>query len=216
MSEPGDQMETTDLTHLPGPDEPAGRRTRRRRSRRSRCGSTASPARSRRPPRTSCSTSATWPCPTPASSAVHKVTLPIYRNEITALIGPSGCGKTTVPPLPQPDERPDRDRSRRGHAPVPRRRPVRRVPSTRSRCAGASAWCSRSRTRSRSRSTTTSRSARRSPASRATWTSSSRSRSARAALWDEVKDKLKESGSRSRAGSSSGCASRGRSRRGRT
>jgi phosphate transport system ATP-binding protein len=27
--------------------------------------------------------------------AVHKVTLPIYRNEITALIGPSGCGKTT-------------------------------------------------------------------------------------------------------------------------
>ena len=27
--------------------------------------------------------------------AVHKITLPIYRNEITALIGPSGCGKTT-------------------------------------------------------------------------------------------------------------------------
>ncbi len=28
--------------------------------------------------------------------AVHNVTLPIYRNEITALIGPSGCGKTTL------------------------------------------------------------------------------------------------------------------------
>jgi phosphate transport system ATP-binding protein len=28
--------------------------------------------------------------------AVRGVTLPIYRNEITALIGPSGCGKTTV------------------------------------------------------------------------------------------------------------------------
>jgi phosphate transport system ATP-binding protein len=28
--------------------------------------------------------------------AVRDVTLPIYRNEITALIGPSGCGKTTV------------------------------------------------------------------------------------------------------------------------
>ena len=28
--------------------------------------------------------------------AVREVTLPIYRNEITALIGPSGCGKTTV------------------------------------------------------------------------------------------------------------------------
>jgi phosphate transport system ATP-binding protein len=27
--------------------------------------------------------------------AVRDVTLPIYRNEITALIGPSGCGKTT-------------------------------------------------------------------------------------------------------------------------
>jgi phosphate transport system ATP-binding protein len=27
--------------------------------------------------------------------AVRNITLPIYRNEITALIGPSGCGKTT-------------------------------------------------------------------------------------------------------------------------
>src|SRR3990172_351096 len=27
--------------------------------------------------------------------AVRDVTLPIYRNQITALIGPSGCGKTT-------------------------------------------------------------------------------------------------------------------------
>jgi phosphate transport system ATP-binding protein len=31
-----------------------------------------------------------------AFRAVREVTLPIYRNEITALIGPSGCGKTTV------------------------------------------------------------------------------------------------------------------------
>ena len=28
--------------------------------------------------------------------AVDKVNLPIYRNEITALIGPSGCGKSTI------------------------------------------------------------------------------------------------------------------------
>ena len=28
--------------------------------------------------------------------AVRGVTLPVRRNEITALIGPSGCGKTTV------------------------------------------------------------------------------------------------------------------------
>src|SRR6201986_4472574 len=31
-----------------------------------------------------------------AFRAVRDVTLPIRRNEITALIGPSGCGKTTV------------------------------------------------------------------------------------------------------------------------
>jgi phosphate transport system ATP-binding protein len=30
-----------------------------------------------------------------AFRAVRNVTLPVYRNEITALIGPSGCGKTT-------------------------------------------------------------------------------------------------------------------------
>jgi phosphate transport system ATP-binding protein len=28
--------------------------------------------------------------------AVREVTLPIYKNQITALIGPSGCGKTTI------------------------------------------------------------------------------------------------------------------------
>ena len=28
--------------------------------------------------------------------AVRNVTIPVRRNEITALIGPSGCGKTTV------------------------------------------------------------------------------------------------------------------------
>ena len=27
--------------------------------------------------------------------AIRHVTMPIYRNEITALIGPSGCGKST-------------------------------------------------------------------------------------------------------------------------
>ncbi|MCS7323901.1 MAG: phosphate ABC transporter ATP-binding protein PstB, partial [Thermoflexales bacterium] len=28
--------------------------------------------------------------------AIHEVSLPIYRNQITALIGPSGCGKSTL------------------------------------------------------------------------------------------------------------------------
>ena len=31
-----------------------------------------------------------------ASRAVAKVSLPVYKNRITALIGPSGCGKSTV------------------------------------------------------------------------------------------------------------------------
>ena len=51
-----------------------------------------------------------------------------------------------------------------GKVALPRRRPLRPARSTRSRCAAASAWCSRSRTRSRSRSTTTSPTARRSTA----------------------------------------------------
>ena len=67
--------------------------------------------------------------------------------------------------------------------------------STRSRCGAGSAWCSRSRTRSPSRSTTTSPSARGSTASRRSpsSTTSSSARSVRAALWDEVKDRLKSS-----------------------
>ena len=44
---------------------------------------------------TSCSTPATCRSIYGAFLAVHDVTLPIERNQITALIGPSGCGKTT-------------------------------------------------------------------------------------------------------------------------
>ena len=116
------------------------------------------------------------------------------RNEITAFIGPSGCGKTHGPALPEPDERPHARarRSAAGSRTTARISTARR--STRPRCAAASAWCSRSRTRSRSRSTTTSPTARASTAaSAATWTTSSSRRCTRAALWDEVKDKLKKS-----------------------
>jgi len=31
-----------------------------------------------------------------ANLAVQNVNLPVYENEITALIGPSGCGKSTI------------------------------------------------------------------------------------------------------------------------
>ena len=95
MSEPGDQMETTDLTHPPEPDEqptPAD--------------STDEVApisvRFDREPRKVEETAedVVFDVRDLAVSyagvvAVHKITLPIYRNEITALIGPSGCGKTT-------------------------------------------------------------------------------------------------------------------------
>ena len=95
MSEPGDQMETTDLTHPPGPDErPAP------------TDSTFEVApiwvRFDRESRNVEETAedVVFDVRDLAVSyagvvAVHKITLPIYRNEITALIGPSGCGKTT-------------------------------------------------------------------------------------------------------------------------
>jgi phosphate transport system ATP-binding protein len=88
-------METTDLTHPPGPDEqPAP------------TGSTEEVApvsmRFDREPRKVEETAedVVFDVRDLAVSyagvvAVHKITLPIYRNEITALIGPSGCGKTT-------------------------------------------------------------------------------------------------------------------------
>ena len=97
--------------------------------------------------------------------------------------------------LPQPDERPHPDGPRRGHAALPRRRPLRRRRSRRPRCAGASAWSSRSRTRSRRASTTTWPSVRGSTACarRASSTTSSSESLRGAALWDEVKDRLKTS-----------------------
>src|SRR5262245_22364404 len=99
MSEPGDQkMETTDLTHLPGPEDPEtpGNPTD--------SSEEVAPVSVRfdREPRHVEETAqdVVFDVRDLAVSyggivAVHKVTLPIFRNEITALIGPSGCGKTT-------------------------------------------------------------------------------------------------------------------------
>ena len=79
---------------------------------------------------------------------------------------PVGLRQVHAAALPQPHERPHRRRA--DHRDVHRARPghLRRHAPTSSRCAGASAWCSRSRTRSRSRSTRTSSTACASPASR--------------------------------------------------
>ena len=126
--------------------------------------------------------------------AVRDVSIDVARREVTALIGPSGCGKSTV--LRTINRMNDLVPSFRLEGSDPARRPGPLRPGRRrGRASGAgSAWSSRSRTRSRSRSSTTSPSGRGSTATRATSTSSSRRSLRRAALWDEVKDKLKQSG----------------------
>ncbi len=118
----------------------------------------------------------------------------IGASEITALIGPSGCGKTTL--LRTLNRMNDLVPGFRTEGRVTLRRagPLRQGAWTRSPSGGGSGWSSRSRTRSRSRSGTTSPSARRSMASRATLTSLVERSLRRAALWDDVKDKLKQSG----------------------
>ena len=124
------------------------------------------------------------------------VSLPIHENEVTAFIGPSGCGKSTV--LRAFNRMNDLVAGARveGDDALPRRGPLRQGRLARRPCAAASAWSSRSPTRSPSPSTTTS------PTGRASTASGTRrkldeivERSLRsAALWDEVKDRLKQSG----------------------
>ena len=123
--------------------------------------------------------------------AVKDVSIYIKAREVTALIGPSGCGKTTLLRTMNrmndliPGYRTDghilRGRGPYGTASIP-------LPFD-----DGSGWSSRNRTPSRSRSMTTSPLARGSTASGATWTTVEHSLR-RAALWDDVKDKLKQSG----------------------
>ena len=121
------------------------------------------------------------------------------RQDRHRLHRPLGLRQVDLPALPQPDERHDRHRPRRGRHPARRRGHLRQRASTRCSCAPRSAWCSRSRTRSRSRSTTTWPTAPAStawPATRPSWTRSSRRALRRAALWNEVKDRLQAPGHR--------------------
>ena len=97
MSEPGDQMETRDLTHLPGPEDPKGPTDRETSEEVAKIS-----VRLDREPRRLGETAQDVVFDVRDLSvyygdfrAVRDVTLPIFRNEITALIGPSGCGKTT-------------------------------------------------------------------------------------------------------------------------
>src|ERR687897_615827 len=92
MSEPGDQMETTDLTPLPGSDEPQAPPGQ---------GGPISVHLEREPRHLEEAGQEVVFDVRDLSvyygdfRAIRDVTLPIYRNRITALIGPSGCGKTT-------------------------------------------------------------------------------------------------------------------------
>ena len=121
----------------------------------------------------------------------------IRENQVTALIGPSGCGKSTFLRClnRMNDTISDRQGDRQDHA--RRRGHLRSAASTWWNCAPASAWCSRSPTRSRSRSTTTSPTARAStalPRARPISTGIVESSLKKAALWNEVKDRLHEAG----------------------
>jgi phosphate transport system ATP-binding protein len=96
MSEPGDQMETKDLTQLPGddPQAPTDHASSDQGARIS--------VHIEREPRHLDEAEQEVVFDVRDLSvyygdfrAVRDVTLPIFRNQITALIGPSGCGKTT-------------------------------------------------------------------------------------------------------------------------
>ncbi len=114
---------------------------------------------------------------------------------VTALIGPSGCGKSTflrsinrmnalIPGARHTGGDPAR---RSGH--------LRARAPTSSRSVSGSGWCSSAGIRSRSRSTTTSPTGRASTAttSRADLDEIVETSLRRAALWDEVKDRLRQS-----------------------
>ena len=128
-----------------------------------------------------------------AFRAVKGVTINVPTNQITALIGPSGCGKSTL--LRTINRMNDLIPNTRveGSSATTTRTCTRRT-STRSRCGGVSGWCSRRRTRSRSRSTTTWPSAPGLTGYKGNLDELVESSLRRAALWEEVKDKLRQSG----------------------
>ncbi len=95
MSEPGDQMETTDLTHLSGPEDPKAATDAAKEIAPVAVRFDREPRRLEETPQDVVFDVRDLSVYYGAFRAVRNVTLPIYRNEITALIGPSGCGKTT-------------------------------------------------------------------------------------------------------------------------
>jgi phosphate transport system ATP-binding protein len=95
MSERGDRMETTDVTDVTRSEGPDGEPTSTSEDR-----SPVSVRFEREPRATEAEPEVVFDVHDLSVyygdfRAVRNVTIPIYRNQITALIGPSGCGKTT-------------------------------------------------------------------------------------------------------------------------
>ena len=125
-------------------------------------------------------------------TAVKDVTMEVYKNLVTAIIGPSGCGKSTFLRCFNRMNDLIPGSRRRGRSATTARTSAART-STRSPCAGTSAWSSSGRTRSRSRSTTTSPGACKVLGMKDDLDERVERALTRAALWDEVKDRLKAS-----------------------
>ena len=122
------------------------------------------------------------------------VTIGFRRKAVTALIGPSGCGKTTILRCLNRIHEVAFDAQVEGRVLLDGTRYLRRRASIRCRSVAASAWSSSGPIRfRRSRFSTT-----RWPVPGAGWAAASKLEMAEralrsAALWDEVKDKLKTS-----------------------
>ena len=108
------------------------------------------------------------------------------------MIGPSGCGKSTFIRCLNRMNDLVPGRAHRRPDPLPRA-DLYAPASIRSTCAAGSAWSSRRRTRSRSRSTTTSPGGRACSACGSDLDERVEKALRGAALWDEVKDRLKKS-----------------------
>ena len=178
---------------------------------RSRAARAAGPSRRRRRPDRDASSSTSS---TERTQALYDVSLADPREVGDGLHRPVRLRQVHVPPLPEPDERHHPGHARRGRGPARRRRHLRAPASTSSTCGAGSEWCSRSRTRfPKSIFDNVAYGLRINGIGRRSELPERVEKALRrAALWDEVKDRLRHvRARRSRAASSSGSASRARS-----
>ena len=130
--------------------------------------------------------------------ALKSINMPLYEKQVTALIGPSGCGKSTFLRCfnRMHDLYPGNRYEGEIRAATRTTSTCSRPRSIRSRCACASAWCSRSPTRfPKSIYENVAYGLRvRGESARATLDEKVEEALRDAALWDEVKDRLRRAG----------------------